>query len=96
MASTYLEFVTDDRGDTVDILYWHGHCAPVEVRALGSWPAPEAIDYPVYCSGCGERMESVPLTSWGKAEYEIAADGSSPDLRKADTEAITKLNALRQ
>lgn len=30
------------------------------------WPAPEALDYPVYCGSCGERLP-VPLTADGEA-----------------------------
>jgi hypothetical protein len=63
--TTYLQFHEDSSGDLVDISYWHGFCAPAEVRALGSWPCPDSIDYDVYCEGCEERVKDVGLTDAG-------------------------------
>lgn len=65
--TTYLQFHEDFRGDLVDISYWHGFCAPAEVRALGCWPCPESIDYDVYCEGCERRVADVGLTDAGIA-----------------------------
>lgn len=63
--TTYLQFHEDNRGDLVDLSYWHGFCAPAEVRALGAWPCPESVDYTVYCLGCNERVFDVGLTDEG-------------------------------
>lgn len=63
--TTYIEFHEDSTGDVVDLDYWHGFCAPAEVRSKGAWPCPEAIDYPVYCPGCERRVVDVPLTDAG-------------------------------
>jgi hypothetical protein len=77
MSNVHIEMVEDRNGDLIDLIYYHHGHAPEDV--LG-WPAPESVDYPVYCgdgsrepsdprSGCGERVYEVPLTSYGEAEY---------------------------
>jgi hypothetical protein len=70
--------VEDERGDLVDLVYFHHAHAPADVAG---WPAPEATDHPVFCGGdaaywerpgapgCGERIHEVPLTEWGQREY---------------------------
>jgi len=72
MSNVHILQVEDARGDLVDLVYYHHGCAPADV--LG-WPAPEAIDYPVYCEACGDRVEEVPLTDEGLADEEITREG---------------------
>jgi hypothetical protein len=72
MSNVHIRTVEDARGDLVDLVYYHHGCAPADVPG---WPAPEAIDYPVYCAECGERVEEVPLTDAGR-EYEEESLGS--------------------
>lgn len=73
MANVHIRQVEDARGDLVDLLYWHHECSPADV--LG-WPAPEALDYPVYCEGCDNRIYEVPLTDEGWAARLDEAGGS--------------------
>jgi len=54
----------DTNGDLVDIEYFHHACAPAGAK---EWPAPEPIDYPVYCGECSGRVEEVGLTDDGVA-----------------------------
>lgn len=67
MSNVHIEFVEDRNGDVEDILYYHHACAPANVKG---WPAPEAVDSPVYCARCKRRIHEVPLTEWGEREYE--------------------------
>jgi hypothetical protein len=67
MSNVHVIHIEDANGDLVDIESYHHGCAPA--NALG-WPAPEAVDYPVYCDECGERIEAIPLTDYGRAEYD--------------------------
>lgn len=69
MSNVHVEFEEDRNGDLVDVLYYHHSCAPENAKG---WPAPEALDYPVYCSGCGERVEEMPLTEEGEKYNEIS------------------------
>jgi len=66
MCNVHVEFIEDRDGDVEDILYYHHSCAPSYAKG---WPCPEALDYPVYCDKCGERIYEIPLTDWGKREY---------------------------
>jgi len=64
VSNVHVIHIEDANGDLVDIEYFHHGCAPEEAK---EWPAPEAIDYPVYCKVCGQRVEAVPLTEDGVA-----------------------------
>lgn len=56
--------------------YYHREHAPADAPA---WPS--STDHPVYCGGdaaywgkpdaigCGEVIEDIPLTAWGRREY---------------------------
>lgn len=77
MSNVHIQMVEDRSGDLVDLIYYHHSHAPAGV--LG-WPAPESVDYPVYCgdpsadptderAGCGDRIEEVPLTRDGRVTY---------------------------
>jgi hypothetical protein len=66
MSNVHIRMVEAANGDLIDLVYYHHDCAPTGV--LG-WPAPEELDYPVYCAGCGRRVYEVPLTREGRAEY---------------------------
>jgi hypothetical protein len=77
MSNVHIRMVEDSRGDLVDLIYYHHEHAPADVPG---WPAPESVDYPVYCgdaqrepdspeAGCGERILEVPLTRYGELEY---------------------------
>ena len=72
MANVHVRMIEDAQGDLVDIEYFHHFCA-VDLfdDTIKAWPAPEAVDYPVYCSHdeCGIRIVDVPLTDFGMAEY---------------------------
>lgn len=65
MSNVHIRTIEDDHGDLVDLQYFHHGCAPDDVPG---WPAPEAVDYPVHCEACGDRIESVPLTAYGERE----------------------------
>lgn len=67
MSNVHVTQIEDGNGDLVDLRHFHHGCAPV--MGTAEWPAPEAVDYPVYCDGCGERIEAIPLTEYGRAEY---------------------------
>lgn len=71
MSNVHLELVEDNKGDLIDILYYHHECSPEELK---DWPNPEALDYPVYCEVCNRRIAEIPLTAHGKLEYELALD----------------------
>lgn len=64
MSNVHIRFIEDFDGSLVDIEYYHHSCAPRDV--LG-WPAPEAVDYPVFCSDpdCNMQIDEVPLTEYG-------------------------------
>ena len=63
-ANVHIRSIEDASGDLVDLEYFHHSCSPSDV--LG-WPAPESLDYPVYCEACGDRV-AVGLTDDGLAE----------------------------
>lgn len=63
MSNVHIEFIEDEKGDLVDIKYFHHFCSP---ENLLDWPAPESLDYPVYCEKCKERIFEVPLTVDGE------------------------------
>lgn len=65
-ANVHVRHIEDANGDLVDIEYFHGYHAPADA---GAWPAHEAMDYPVYCSECEERIDAIGLTDEGRAEY---------------------------
>lgn len=72
MSNVHVIHVNDAQGDLVDILYAHHECVTGPYyggEPWPEWPAPEAIDYPVYCHKCGGRVAEVPLTEAGMAEY---------------------------
>lgn len=66
MSNVHIQHIEDGNGDLVDILYYHHYCAPANVP---SWPAPEALDYPVYCAACESAIDAVPLTEYGQAAF---------------------------
>jgi hypothetical protein len=55
----------DARGDLVDVHYYHRFCAPHDAQ---DYPAPDAMDYLVYCKHCGEWIDAIPLTDDGAQE----------------------------
>ena len=61
MSNVHIEFVEDQEGDLVDVIYYHHSCAPEYAKG---WPAPEGVDYEVYCESCGERIMEVPLNEY--------------------------------
>lgn len=63
MSNVHLEFIEDATGDLVDILYRCHVCG--ENEGIKDWPAPDALDYPVYCEDCSDRLP-VPLTQDGE------------------------------
>ena len=67
MSNVHVILDEDTNGDLVDIEYFHHACAPSGAK---EWPAPESIDYPVYCGSCGERVEEVPLSDYGIANCQ--------------------------
>lgn len=78
MSNVHIKLIEDENtGDVYDALYWHHGCAPEDV--LG-WPAPEALDYMVFCEGCGYVIEAVPLTKYGE------------DMHKRETQMLKGLN----
>lgn len=75
MSNVHIREINDANGDLVDLQYFHHSHAPDDVPG---WPAPESVDYPVYCgantsgvidSGCGERIHEVGLTRAGREAY---------------------------
>lgn len=66
MSNVHIIFEEDNHGDLIDIYYFHHGCASSEAK---EWPAPESVDYPVYCAECSERIHSVPLTDEGERLY---------------------------
>lgn len=48
MTNVHLDLIEDEKGDLVDIDYYHHHCA----GNLADWPSPQFPDYAVYCKGC--------------------------------------------
>jgi hypothetical protein len=62
MANVHIRMIEDANGNLIDVEYFHHSCAPRDVKG---WPAPESVDYPVYCADCGMRMHAVPLTDAG-------------------------------
>lgn len=71
MSNVHIQFHEDSNGDLVDITYYHHSCSPADV--LG-WPAPESVDYPVYCGHCTERIHEVPLATDALHGKYMAAD----------------------
>ena len=70
MSNVHVIHVNDVHGDLIDILYAHHACVWFDsTGSWAAWPAPEAVDYPVYCHKCGGRVAEVPLTEAGQAEY---------------------------
>jgi hypothetical protein len=63
MSNVHVVFMEDENDDLYDIKYYHHECA---VKEAFEFPAPEAIDYPVYCEVCEERIYDVPLTEYGE------------------------------
>jgi hypothetical protein len=59
----HIKFIEDRNGDLIEMWYYHHACCP---RTIPSWPCPEAVDYPVYCFECNERILEVPLTQEGQ------------------------------
>jgi len=70
MANVHIRMIEDANGDLVDLEYFHHSCAPDDVPG---WPAPEAVDYEVYCAECGLIVDAVPLTDWGVTMKRQAA-----------------------
>lgn len=68
MSNVHIKHIEDSNGDLVDLEYFHHSCSPPDVL---DWPAPEAVDYPVYCAGCEKRIDEVPLTEEGKHEAAV-------------------------
>jgi hypothetical protein len=70
MSNVHIRTIEDADWNLVEINYWHHYCAldeaPEIQKTISEYPAPEALDYPVYCYACGERIESVPLTDYGR------------------------------
>lgn len=67
MSNVHITQIEDANGDLVDLRHFHHACAPI--MGAPEWPAPEAVDYPIYCAGCGDRIEEVPLTDAGREAY---------------------------
>jgi hypothetical protein len=67
MTNVHIRHIQDAAGDLVDLEYYCHTCG-IQHRVPG-WPAPEAIDYPVFCSDCGLLLD-VPLTLDGQIEFQ--------------------------
>jgi hypothetical protein len=67
MSNVKIEMVNDANGDLTDVRYWHRFCAPNRDE-VQDYPAPESMDYLVYCDQCGEWIDAIPLTDDGAAQ----------------------------
>jgi hypothetical protein len=62
MSNVKVDMEIDAQGDLIDVIYYHGYCAP---DGAENYPAPESLDYLVYCKVCGDWIEEIPLTDDG-------------------------------
>lgn len=80
--TTYIEYIEDDKGDVVDVLYFDSRgcwvAATGDNPTGGYHPCPESQDVPVYCAHCGELVMSIGLTSDGIAYVLDHLDTWSP------------------
>lgn len=67
MSNVHVFLEEDQDGDLVDIHYYCCFCGSAE--GVDEWPAPESLDYPVYCTECGDRLP-VLLSEYGQKELE--------------------------
>ncbi len=65
MSNVHVIMIEDYRGDLIDIEHYHHSCAPPEAK---EWPAPESVDYPVFCVKCEKVILEIPLSSWYHSE----------------------------
>jgi hypothetical protein len=71
MANVHIQQIEDRNGDLVELVYFCHTCG-ID-RGVPGWPAPESLDYNVYCADCGLVL-LIPLTLDGQREMQEHKD----------------------